>query len=134
MSMTTFSGPVRSIGGFMTPVEATPTTSFTLTQAQVGGNYVINSETNGGPAVAITVTLPPVDGTFSSPDPRYNGIRGGLFNASTTLTHVVAAASGQVINGAANVSVPPLYFAEWIGNGNQNDPWLCRLSPLVTLS
>jgi hypothetical protein len=132
--MTTFSGPVRSIGGFMTPVESTPTTSFTLTQAQVGGNYVINSETNGGPAAAITVTLPAVDGTSSSPDPRYNGIRGALFNASTTLTHVVAAASGQVINGAANVSVPPLYFAEWIGNGNQNDPWLCRLSPLVTLS
>ena len=132
MSMTTFSGPIRSFGGFMTPVEATPTTSFTLTQAQVGGNFVINSGTNGGPTVAITVTLPVVDGTFNSPDPRYNGIRGGLFNGSTTLTHVVAAASGQVINGAASVNVPPLHFAEWIGNGNQNDPWLCRISPLVS--
>ena len=132
MSMTTFSGPIRSFGGFMTPVEATPTTSFTLTQAQVGGSFVINGETNGGPTVAITVTLPAVEGTFSSPDPRYNGIRGGLFNGSTTLTHVVAAASGQVINAAASVNIPPLHFAEWIGNGNQNDPWLCRISPLVS--
>ena len=134
MSKTTFSGPVQSNGGFMTPVSATPLVSFTLTQAEVGGNYVINGETNGGPSVAITVTLPAVVGTFDNPDSRYNGIRGGLFNGSATLTHVVAAASGQVINGAASVNVPPLHFAEWIGNGNQNDPWLCRISPLVAAS
>ena len=134
MSKTTFSGPVQSNGGFMTPILATPTASFTLTTAETGGSYVINAETNDGPAAPITVTLPTVVGNFQNQDSRYNGIRGGLFNASTTLTHVVAAAAGQVINGAASVSVPPLYFAEWIGNGNQNDPWLCRLSPLVTLS
>ena len=134
MSKTTFSGPIQSNGGFMTPVVPTPNVNTTLTQAEVGGNYVILASNDGGPAAPITITLPEVDGTSTNPDPRYNGIRGGLFNADASITHVVAAASGQTVNGAANVSVPPLYFAEWIGNGNQNAPWLCRLSPLVTLS
>ena len=131
MAKTTFSGPVQSNGGFMTPVVPTPNVSTALTQAQVGGDYVILASSDGGPSSAITITLPQVVGTSTTPDARYNGIRGGLFNADLSVTHIVAAYSGQTVNGASSVNVPPLHFAEWIGNGNQNAPWLCRISPLV---
>ena len=133
MSKTTFSGPVQSNGGFMTPVAPIAATTA-LTAATVGGDYVILSTADGGPAAPITITLPQVVGTATNPDPRYNGIRGGLFNASTTLTHVIDGFGSQTVNGAASVNVPPLHFAEWIGNGNQNAPWLCRISPLVSAS
>jgi hypothetical protein len=115
-------------------VVATPTANFTLTQEQVGGNFVINGETNGGPAAPITVTLPVVVGTFDNPDSRYNGIRGGLFNGSATLTHLLDAGSQKINGSTSALNIPPLHFAEWIGNGNQNDPWLCRISPLVAAS
>jgi hypothetical protein len=130
MAKTTFSGPVQSNNGFMTPVLPIAAAT-TLTSSTVGGDYVILASTDGGPSGAIAVTLPTVVGTSTNPDPAYNGIRGGLFNADTSLTHTVNAAAGQTVNGAASVNVPPLHFAEWIGNGNQNAPWLCRISPLV---
>ena len=131
MAKTTFSGPVQSTAGFMTPV-APIAAAVTLTSATVGGDYVILSAADGGPSSAIAVTLPTVVGTFNNPDPAYNGIRGGLFNANSTgVTHTVNAAAGQTVNGAASVNVPPLHFAEWICNGNQNAAWLCRISPLV---
>jgi hypothetical protein len=133
MAYTTFSGPVRSLNGFATPVVAIAAAT-TLTSATVGGDYVILASTDGGPSGAIAVTLPTVVGTAFNPDATYNGIRGALFNADTSLTHTVNAASGQTVNGAASVNVPPLHFAEWIGNGNQNAPWLCRISPLVSAS
>jgi hypothetical protein len=133
MAYTTFSGPVRSLNGFATPVE--PIAAATaLTSATIGGDYVILSTVDGGPAAPITITLPQVVGTAFNPDATYNGIRGGLFNASTTLTHVIDGFGSQTVNGAASVNVPPLHFAEWIGNGNQNAPWLCRISPLVSAS
>jgi hypothetical protein len=134
MAYTTFSGPVRSLNGFATPV-APIAAATTLTSATVGGDYVILSAADGGPSSAIAVTLPTVVGTSTNPDATYNGIRGGLFNANSTgVTHTVNAAAGQTVNGAASVNVPPLHFAEWIGNGNQNAPWLCRISPLVAAS
>jgi hypothetical protein len=133
MAKTTFSGPVQSTAGFITPVEPIAA-AVTLTSATVGGDYVILSAADGGPSAPIAVTLPTVVGTFNNPDPAYNGIRGGLFNASTTVVHTVNAAAGQTVNGAASVNVPALHFAEWIGNGNQNAPWLCRISPLVSAS
>jgi hypothetical protein len=133
MAYTTFSGPVRSLNGFATPVE--PIAAATaLTSATIGGDYVILASTDGGPSAPITITLPQVVGTSTNPDATYNGIRGGLFNASTTLTHVIDGFGSQTVNGAASVNVPPLHFAEWIGNGNQNAPWLCRISPLVAAS
>ena len=133
MSYTTFSGPVRSLNGFATPV-APIAASTALTAGTIGGNYVILAETDGGSATPITITLPQVVGTAAGPDPIYNGIQGALFNASTTLTHVIDGFGSQTVNGAASVNVPPLHFAEWIGNGNQNAPWLCRISPLVSAS
>jgi hypothetical protein len=132
MSMTTFSGPVRSLGGFMTPVVPLAA-NVTLTNLTTGGNYVILASTDGGSASPITITLPVVEGTSTSPDPAYNGIQGAAFNADAAITHVIAAAAGQTVNGAASVSIPPAHFAEWIGNGNQNAAWLCRISPLVTV-
>jgi hypothetical protein len=108
--------------------------STALTAATVGGDFVILSTVDGGAAAPITVTLPQVVGTAFNPDPRYNGIRGGLFNADTVLTHVIDGFGSQTVNGGASVNVPPLHFAEWIGNGNQNAPWLCRISPLVAAS
>jgi hypothetical protein len=133
MSYTTFSGPVRSLNGFATPV-APIAASTALTAGTIGGNYVILAETDGGSATPITITLPQVVGTSTGPDAAYNGIQGGLFNASTTLTHVIDGFGSQTVNGAASVNVPPLHFAQWIGNGNQNAPWLCRISPLVSAS
>jgi hypothetical protein len=133
MSYTTFSGPVRSLNGFATPV-APIAAATALTAGTIGGDYVILAGTDGGPTSPITITLPQVVGTSTGPDPLYNGIRGGLFNASTTLTHVIDGFGSQTVNGAASVNVPPLHFAEWIGNGNQNAPWLCRISPLVSAS
>jgi hypothetical protein len=133
MAYTTFSGPVRSLNGFATPV-APIAAATTLTSATIGGDYVILATVDGGPSGAIAVTLPTVVGTATNPDATYNGIRGALFNADTILTHTVNAAAGQTVNGAASVNVPPLHFAEWIGNGNQNAPWLCRISPLVSAS
>jgi hypothetical protein len=133
MSKTTFSGPVQSNGGFMTPVLPIAA-STNLTAATVGGDYVILATTNGGPAAPITITLPQVVGTSTNPDPRYNGIRGALFNEDTVLTHVIDGFASQTVNNGASVNVPPLHFAEWVGNGNQNAPWLCRISPLVSAS
>jgi hypothetical protein len=133
MAYTTFSGPVRSLNGFATPV-APIAAATTLTSATIGGDYVILSTVDGGPAAPITITLPQVVGTSTNPDATYNGIRGALFNADTVLTHVIDGFGSQTVNGAASVNVPPLHFAEWIGNGNQNAPWLCRISPLVSAS
>jgi hypothetical protein len=133
MAYTTFSGPVRSLNGFATPV-APIAASTALTAGTVGGDYVILSTVDGGPAAPITITLPQVVGTSTNPDAAYNGIRGALFNADTVLTHVIDGFASQTVNGAASVNVPPLHFAEWIGNGNQNAPWLCRISPLVSAS
>jgi hypothetical protein len=133
MAYTTFSGPVRSLNGFATPVEPIAAAT-TLTSATIGGDYVILSTVDGGPAAPITITLPQVVGTSTNPDATYNGIRGALFNADTVLTHVIDGFGSQTVNGAASVNVPPLHFAEWIGNGNQNAPWLCRISPLVSAS
>jgi len=131
MSKTTFSGPVQSNNGYMTPVLPIAAAT-TLTQATAGGNYVILSEVDGGPDAPIAVTLPTVVGTSVNPDPRFNGLRGNLFNADTALTHTLNAAAGQTVNGAASVNVPPLHFAEWVGNGNENAAWLCKISPLVS--
>jgi hypothetical protein len=133
MSKSTFSGPVQSNAGYMTPVLPIAAAT-TLTSSTAGGNYVILASTDGGPSGAIAVTLPTVVGTSTNPDPNYNGLRGALFNADLALTHTVNAASGQTINGAASVNIPPLHFAEWIGNGNQNAAWLCKISPLVSAS
>jgi hypothetical protein len=124
MAYTTFSGPVRSNGGFASPVEYILGASTTLVNIEAGKTYVIIAENQGGPTAACTLRLPEVvSGAFtpsSQPaDQRYNGIEGKVFNQSTTLTHVLDGFGSQTINGLASVNIDPVKVVQWSGNGNQ---------------
>ena len=136
MAYTTFSGPVRSQGGFATPVEYILGASTTLVNIEAGKTYVIIAENQGGPTAACTLRLPEVvSGAFtptSQPaDQRYNGIEGKVFNQSTTLTHVLDGFGSQTINGLASVNIDPAKVVQWSGNGNQAAPWIAIESSLA---
>ena len=136
MAYTTFSGPVRSQGGFATPVEYILGASTTLVNIEAGKTYVIIAENQGGPTAACTLRLPEVvSGTFSPTsqpaDQRYNGIEGKVFNQSTTLTHVLDGYGSQTINGLASVNIDPAKVVQWSGNGNQAAPWIAIESSLA---
>jgi hypothetical protein len=136
MAYTTFSGPVRSQGGFATPVEYILGASTTLVNIEAGKTYVIIAENQGGPTAACTLRLPEVvSGAFtptSQPaDQRYNGIEGKVFNQSTTLTHVLDGYGSQTINGLASVNIDPAKVVQWSGNGNQAAPWIAIESSLA---
>jgi hypothetical protein len=136
MAYTTFSGPVRSQGGFATPVEYILGASTTLVNIEAGKTYVIIAENQGGPTAACTLRLPEVvSGTFlpsSQPaDQRYNGIEGKVFNQSTTLTHILDGYGSQTINGLASVNIDPAKVVQWSGNGNQSAPWIAIESSLA---
>jgi hypothetical protein len=129
MAYTTFSGPVRSLGGFATPVEYILGASTTTVNIEAGKTYVIIAENQGGPTAPCTLVLPEVvSGAFtptSQPaDARYNGIQGQVFNQSTTLTHVLDGYGAQTINGLASVNIDPTKVVQWAGNGNQAAPWI----------
>jgi hypothetical protein len=136
MAYTTFSGPVRSLGGFASPVEYILGASTTTVNIEAGKTYVIIAENQGGPSGVCTLVLPQVvSGTFlpnqQPADERYNGIEGKVFNQSSTLTHVLDGFSGQTINGLASVSIDPLKVVQWSGNGNQSAPWIAIESSLA---
>jgi hypothetical protein len=136
MAYTTFSGPVRSNGGFASPVEYILGASTTLVNIEAGKTYVIIAENQGGPTAACTLRLPEVvSGTFSPTsqpaDQRYNGIEGKVFNQSTTLTHVLDGYASQTINGLASVNIDPVKVVQWSGNGNQSAPWIAIESSLA---
>ena len=136
MAYTTFSGPVRSNGGFASPVEYILGASTTLVNIEAGKTYVIIAENQGGPTAACTLVLPQVvSGAFtptSQPaDQRYNGIEGKVFNQSTTLTHVLDGYGSQTINGLASVNIDPTKVVHWSGNGNQAAPWIAIESSLA---
>lgn len=136
MAYTTFSGPVRSNGGFASPVEYILGASTTLVNIEAGKTYVIIAENQGGPTAPCTLRLPEVvSGTFSPTsqpaDQRYNGIEGKVFNQSTTLTHVLDGFGSQTINGLASVSIDPAKVVQWSGNGNQAAPWIAIESSLA---
>jgi hypothetical protein len=136
MAYTTFSGPVRSNGGFASPVEYILGASTTLVNIEAGKTYVIIAENQGGPTAPCTLRLPEVvSGTFtptSQPaDQRYNGIEGKVFNQSTTLTHVLDGFGSQTINGLASVNIDPAKVVQWSGNGNQAAPWIAIESSLA---
>lgn len=138
MSMTTFSGPVRSIGGFMGA-----TTSYVIgagvTAADISatGSYVILSSTNGGPTGAVTLTLPQVEsGSFSTTsqpaDYRYDGAQGAVFNEGA-VTGTLKGYGSQPINGSVTgVEIPPSSIVQWGGNGNQAAPWVAIVNTLAT--
>jgi hypothetical protein len=136
MAKTSFSGPVNSLAGFMQPVQYILGASTTTVNIEAGATYVIIAEDQGGPTGACTLVLPQVQsGTFSPTeqpaDQRYNGIRGQVFNQSTTLTHVLDGFSGQTINGLASVAIEPTKVVQWTGNGNQSAPWIAIESSLA---
>lgn len=138
MSMTTFSGPVRSLGGFMGAV-----TSYVLgagtTAADISatGSYVIIADTQGGPTGAVTLTLPQVEsGTFtpsSQPaDTRYDGAQGAVFNQGS-VTGTLKGYGSQPINGSVTgVEIPPNSVVQWAGNGNQAAPWIAVVNTMAT--
>ena len=136
MAYTTFSGPVRSNGGFATPVEYILGASTTTVNIEAGKTYVIIAENQGGPTAPCTLVLPQVvSGTFSPTDQpadeRYNGIEGKVFNQSTTLTHILDGFGSQTINGLASVNIDPAKVVQWSGNGNQSAPWIAIESSLA---
>jgi hypothetical protein len=136
MAYTTFSGPVRSLGGFASPVEYILGASTTTVNIEAGKTYIIIAENQGGPTGACTLVLPQVvSGTFSPTDQpadeRYNGIEGRVFNQSATLTHVLDGFGSQTINGLTSVNIDPLKVVQWAGNGNQSAPWIAIESSLA---
>jgi hypothetical protein len=139
MAKTSFSGPVNSLNGFMQPVNyilGAATTSVTINP---GVTYVIIAEDQGGPTAACDLVFPEVvSGSFQPSygnnqpaDQRFNGIRGQVFNQSTTLTHTLSGFGSQTINGLASVNIEPSKVVQWSGNGNENAPWIAIESSLA---
>ena len=136
MAKTSFSGPVNSLNGFMQPVNyilGAATTSVTINP---GATYVIIAEDQGGPTGVCDLVFPEVvSGAFTPTSQpavaRYNGIRGQVFNQSTTLTHTLSGFGSQTVNGAASVSIDPVKVVQWSGNGNENAPWIAIESSLA---
>lgn len=129
MAKTTFSGPVNSQNGFMQPVNYILGANTTSVTIDTGKTYVIIAEDQGGPTGACDLVFPEVvSGTFSPTsqpaDARFNGIRGQVFNQSTTLTHTLSGFGSQTVNGLASVDIDPVTVVQWMGNGNQAAPWL----------
>jgi hypothetical protein len=129
MSFTTFSGPVRSIAGFVEPVTYIFATDVVGGEVNISatGNYVLLSPADGGPATEATLVLPQVEsGAFSlteqPADARYNGVRGSVVNYGA-VAHKLKGFGAQTISGVAEVTLAAGTVVQWGGNGNQAAPW-----------
>jgi hypothetical protein len=129
MAFTTFSGPVRSIAGFVEPVTYIFATDVVGGEVNISatGNYVLLSPADGGPAAQATLVLPEVEsGTFSltqqPADARYNGVKGSVVNYGA-VAHKLKGFGAQVISGVAEVTIAAGTVVQWGGNGNQAAPW-----------
>lgn len=130
MSFTTFSGPVRSIAGFVEPVTyifATDVVDDTV-NITATGNYVLLSPADGGPAAEVTLILPQVvSGAFDlanqPADANYNGVQGRVTNYGA-VDHKLKGYGSQTISGVAEVTVAAGTVVQWGGNGNQAAPWI----------
>jgi hypothetical protein len=137
MAKTTFSGPVNSTAGYMQPVEYITSASGTTINIAAGGSYVILAAAQGGPSGVVTLVLPQVtSGTFLPgqypADERYNGIRGQVYNQSTSLVHILKGFGTQPVNeNATGVNVAVDSVVQWVGNGNQDAPWLAVANALA---
>ena len=137
MAKTTFSGPVNSTNGFMQPVQYITSADVSPINIDAGGSYVILATAQGGPAAAVTLVLPEVtSGTFLPgqypADERFNGIRGQVYNQSTTLVHILKGFGTQPVNeNAAGCNVAVDSVVQWVGNGNQSAPWLAVTNALA---
>jgi hypothetical protein len=137
MSYTTFSGPVRSLNGFATPVQYITSADVSPINIDAGSSYVILATAQGGPASAVTLVLPQVtSGTFAvgfyPADANYNGIGGQVYNQDPTLVHVLKGFGTQPVNeNAAGVNIAVNSVVQWAGNGNQSAPWLAVANALA---
>jgi hypothetical protein len=137
MSYTTFSGPVRSLNGFATPVKYITSADVSPINIDAGSSYVILATAQGGPASAVTLVLPQVtSGTFAvgfyPADANYNGIGGQVYNQDPTLVHVLKGFGTQPVNeNAAGVNIAVNSVVQWAGNGNQSAPWLAVANALA---
>jgi hypothetical protein len=130
MSFTTFSGPVRSIAGFVEPVTYIFATDVVGGEVPISatGNYIILSPADGGPATEATLVLPQVvSGGFDlnnqPADERYNGVKGSVVNYGA-VDHKLKGFGAQVISGVAEVTIADGTVVQWGGNGNQAAPWI----------
>jgi hypothetical protein len=137
MAYTTFSGPVRSVGGFATPVEYITSASGSTINISAGGSYVILASNQGGPSGVVTLVLPEVtSGTFTPTaqpaDANFNGIRGQVYNQDNTLVHKLKGFGTQPVNeNATGVNIATDNVVQWVGNGNQSAPWLAITNTLA---
>jgi hypothetical protein len=129
MSFTTFSGPVRSLAGFVEPVTYIKATDVVGGEVNISatGNIVILSPADGGPATEATLVLPQVvSGQFSltaqPADARYDGAKGSVVNYGA-VAHKLKGYGTQVVSGVAEVTIAAASVVQWGGNGNQAAPW-----------
>jgi hypothetical protein len=134
MSFTTFTGPVRSLNGFATPLVYVTAADTSPIAIDAGATVIILSAADGGPSSAVTLTLPQVqtsDGqnfNILNADTRYAGVRGAVLNYGA-VTHVLAGyevSTGvyQPVNGSATgVDLAPGTLTQWAGNGNPTAAW-----------
>ena len=129
MSFTTFSGPIRSLAGFVEPVTYIFATDVVGGEVNISatGNIVILSPADGGPATECTLVLPQVEsGTFDltqqPADARYNGAKGSVVNYGSVV-HKLKGYGSQTISGVAEVTITNASVVQWGGNGNQAAPW-----------
>jgi hypothetical protein len=129
MSFTTFSGPVRSIAGFVEPVTYIFATDVVGGEVNISatGNYVLLSPADGGPATQATLVLPQVESgqfnlTQQPADARYDGVKGSVVNYGA-VAHKLKGFGAQTISGVAEVTIAAARVVQWGGNGNQAAPW-----------
>jgi hypothetical protein len=132
MSFTTFSGPVRSIAGFVEPVTYVFATDVVDSEVNISatGNIVILSPADGGPASEVTFVLPQVEsGAFSlaygqnqPADTRYDGTKGSILNYGA-VAHKLKGYGTQPVSGVSEVTIAAAHAVQWGGNGNQAAPW-----------
>ena len=138
MAFTTFTGPVRSLNGFATPIQYITSADVSPISIDAGASYVILATAQGGPSGVVTLVLPQVtSGTFAvgyyPADANYNGIRGQVYNQDASLTHILKGFGTQPVNEDADgVNIAPTKVVQWAGNGNQSAPWLAITSDLAT--
>jgi hypothetical protein len=129
MSFTTFSGPIRSLAGFVEPVTYIFATDVVGGEVNISatGNIVILSPADGGPATEATLVLPQVvsgafDLTQQPADARYDGAKGSVVNYGA-VAHKLKGYGAQTISGVAEVTLAAGTVVQWGGNGNQAAPW-----------
>lgn len=134
MSLTTFSGPVRSLAGFITPITYVYATDIVGGEYQIqdaGARVLVLSPADGGPASSVDFILPNVTTSSGnawvgpeSAQSQLDGIQGSITNYGA-VAHVLKGTGTQPVSGnPAGVTVAAGHIVQWGGNGNPNAPWI----------